>query len=199
MGKEKAGRAGEERISPRICPPGGVFKGWKNGSGALQIRTLTCAPREGSASASADSSSGAGHPDCLSILSKKDSNSWSAVTISIDSENLIIINSLHSKGRQSSDISHELAHMLLVHKPGRMDVSEDGLLILDSYDLVQEKEAEWLSGCLLLPREALLHITRKSMNVEEAENRYHVSKKMMLYRQGVTGVNKQFNRARGRA
>jgi Zn-dependent peptidase ImmA (M78 family) len=89
--------------------------------------------------------------------------------------------------------------MLLVHKPGRMDVSEDGLLILDSYDLVQEKEAEWLSGCLLLPREALLHITRKSMNVEEAENRYHVSNKMMLYRQGVTGVNKQFNRARGRA
>jgi hypothetical protein len=55
---------------------------------------------------------------------------------------------------------HETAHIIIGHDPARVDVTEDGLLILSSHNKQQE-EAKWLSGCLLLPREALLLIRRQ--------------------------------------
>lgn len=64
----------------------------------------------------------------------------------------------HRNGRLASDIMHELAHLIIGHEPARVDVTEDGLLILNTFSQKQEDEAKWLSGCLLLPRPALLAI-----------------------------------------
>lgn len=88
---------------------------------------------------------------------------------------------MHSEGRLASDIMHELAHIILGHEPARVEVSKDGLLILSTYDKTQEEEAKWLSGCLLLPREAPLLIRRSGLSPEVAAAKYGVSVPMLPF------------------
>lgn len=128
----------------------------------------------------------------LRILLKEDADSWSAVTLSVRSKDLIIVNSSHSKARQASDLTHELSHILIGHEPGRVDISEDGLLILNTYNRTQEDEANWLAGCLLLPRELLVLIRRQQVDLKVAAKKYGVSSDMMRFRLNVTGVDRQF-------
>jgi hypothetical protein len=132
----------------------------------------------------------------LHILLVSDPESWSAATLLLGNRPLIILNSAHSKGRQSSDLMHELSHLIIGHEPGRVDVSENGLLMLTTFNKDQEDEATWLAGCLLLPREALLFIRRKKMSDSEVETKYQVSNQMYQYRLRVSGVDSQLSRAK---
>ena len=94
-------------------------------------------------------------PECVGTL-LADGESWSAATVVEGNRHAIILNSAHSPARQNSDLMHELAHLIRAHTPARMDVSADGLLLLNTYDRKQEDEANWLAGCLLLPRATLI-------------------------------------------
>ncbi|MDQ3816578.1 MAG: ImmA/IrrE family metallo-endopeptidase [Acidobacteriota bacterium] len=127
-------------------------------------------------------------PACLGVLIEKDPESWSAITLCTGAKDLIIVNPAHDGGRRASDIMHEIAHILIGHDPARVDVTEDGLLMLSSYDKQQEEEAKWLSGCLLLPREALLLIRRRRMDPETAARSYGVSGQMLTFRQRVLNL-----------
>jgi Zn-dependent peptidase ImmA (M78 family) len=129
-------------------------------------------------------------PECLRILLKEDPDSWSAVTLSVNARDVIIINTTHRGGRPASNLMHELAHILIGHNPARVDVSEDGYLMLNTFDKSQEDEANWLCGCLLLPRDALLHIQRRGIDLNLAKREYGVSLDMMKYRLQVTGIAK---------
>jgi Zn-dependent peptidase ImmA (M78 family) len=130
------------------------------------------------------------------ILLKKDPDAWSAVTLATNSKNLIILNSSHSKARQASDLTHELSHILIGHEAGRVDISPDGLLMLSTYDRNQEDEANWMAGCLLLPREALAVIIKQQVDFEIAAKKYGVSRDMLRWRINVTGVQRQFAQGR---
>lgn len=121
---------------------------------------------------------------------------WSAVTLIWGEHTLIILNPSASKPRQGSDLMHELAHIIRGHKPARIDITDDGMLLLNSYDPSQEEEAELLSGCLLLPRHALVEIKKSKMTNANAQSLYGVSAEMLLYRMNVTGTNKQFRQSR---
>lgn len=87
----------------------------------------------------------------------------SAVTLEFPQQQrkLIILNQTHSLRQQSSDLTHELSHHLCGHRPFSLEVSEEGLLMLETYSRKDEEEADWLSGCLLLPRPALMHIKHR--------------------------------------
>jgi Zn-dependent peptidase ImmA (M78 family) len=117
---------------------------------------------------------------------------WSAATICVADRKLIILNSAHSVGRQSSDLMHELAHQVLEHRPSALEVSADGIMMLNSYDRKQEEEADWLAACLLLPRDALVHIKKRIPDSTDAATQYGVSRAMLKYRLDVSGVNYQF-------
>ena len=134
-------------------------------------------------------------PASLSVLVEKDPDSWSAITLCTGAKDLIVVNPAHGGGRRASDIMHEIAHILIGHDPARVDVTEDGLLILSSYDKQQEEEAKWLSGCLLLPREALLLIRRRKMDIGKAARIYGVSEQMLTFRQRVLNLVPQSGRA----
>ena len=134
-------------------------------------------------------------PECLKTLLHDDPESWSAITLRFPGADLIIVNSAHSKARQASNLMHELAHLLLGHRPSRVDVSEDGPLLLRTHDQSQEEEANWLSGCLLLPRPCLLSILRNGGATRESAERFGVSLDMLTYRLRVTGVEIQARRA----
>jgi hypothetical protein len=133
--------------------------------------------------------------ESLSILLRNDGKTpscWSAVTLVVNHRILVILNSSHSPARQSSDLTHELAHHIRGHKAQEVAVTPDGLMMLKSYDKIYEEEADWLSGCLLLPREALVDIKRRGLSHAEAAEEFGVSVRMLSYRMARTGVNRQF-------
>jgi Zn-dependent peptidase ImmA (M78 family) len=132
--------------------------------------------------------------ESLRVLTKEDPDSWSAVTIAAEQQTLIVLNPAHKEGRESSNIAHELAHIIIGHQPTRVDVSEDGFLMLSGFDKKQEEEAKWLAGCLLLPREALIYVKRQRFSDDAIQQQYRVSLPMLAYRMQVSGVNEQFKR-----
>lgn len=127
-----------------------------------------------------------------------DSGGWSAVTLTDGIRHVVILNSLHSAARSASDLMHELAHLMIGHEAGRVDITEDGSLILNTYDRTQEDEANWLAGCLLLPRDALLWILKRGLSLDAAAREYGASTQMMEYRLNVTAVRLQIGRQRAR-
>jgi hypothetical protein len=62
---------------------------------------------------------------------------------------------------------------------------KDGFLIFSTYNKEQEEDAKWLSGCLLLTREALLLIRRLGLTPQTAAAKYGVSVPMLTFRQNV--------------
>jgi Zn-dependent peptidase ImmA (M78 family) len=132
--------------------------------------------------------------DCIRTLLHEDADSWSAVTISANGRSVIIINSSHAKSRLASDLVHEIAHILIGHSPSRIDLTEDGSLMLSTYSRQQEDEANWLAGCLLLPREALILIRKERLDLSVAARKYGTSLAMLNYRINVTGVDYQLQR-----
>lgn len=105
---------------------------------------------------------------------------------------VIVVNPLHSPARQSSDLAHELAHLLLDHELSRLQ-QIDGMSFL-ACDASQEEEADWLSGCFLLPRALLLKLVRQRYTPTQIADELEVSKQMATWRINVTGVRRQAGR-----
>ena len=110
---------------------------------------------------------------------------------------VVVLNPLSSPGRQASDLAHELAHLLLNHELS--SVEKLGGSVFLTCDAVQEEEASWLSGCLLLPRELLLKEAWKSSSADEIARKYCVSREMASFRLRVTGVLTQTKAAVARS
>ncbi len=117
---------------------------------------------------------------------------WSAVTLVVGSKTMVILNSSHTPGRQSSDLAHELAHRIRGHNTHDMQVSAERVMFINEYDKLQEDEADWLASCLLLPREALVKIKVRGLDFAEAAKTFGVSLKMLKYRLARSGVDRQF-------
>jgi Zn-dependent peptidase ImmA (M78 family) len=123
---------------------------------------------------------------------RRDKDSWSAVTVAFDGIEAVIYNNRHVINRQSSDIMHELSHIILDHKPIEMMLfSKDLDIVLRDYDEDAEEEATWLSGCLLLPREVLLYIRKHMIDEQIVKDTYHVSSTLLRFRMNKTGVERQ--------
>ena len=130
----------------------------------------------------------------LKQLVKVDVDSWSAITVSTFGRDVVIYNPKHFRGRYSSDVMHELAHLVLGHDPTTMFFVGDGDLALRGFNASIEEEADWLAGALLLPRDALVYVKRRGMTNQQACARYGVSNQMLDYRMRMTGVIRQFGR-----
>ena len=128
---------------------------------------------------------------------KREHDSWPALTVSWASKDAIIVNAAHSERRRSSDVMHELAHILIGHPPATVVLSVDGALALRTFSKRQEDEANWLSGCLLLPRPALLAVAQSRRPRESVCSEYRVSNELLTYRMNVTAVSTQMHRSQG--
>ena len=134
----------------------------------------------------------------LKQLTVMDSDSWSAVTLSIGETNLTIVNSGHPPNRQRSSLAHELSHLILDHKPGRVDISAAGHLLLSSFNKEQEDEADCLAGTILVPSAGLLRAYRHSTDPVVLASRFDVSNDLLQWRLRMTGVKVQASRGRAR-
>lgn len=115
---------------------------------------------------------------------------WSAVTLIHNDVLLVILNSSHSEARQESDLFHELAHIICDHQMSGFETV--GNFILRNYDQNQEDEAEWLGGCLHIPRTSLEWAFRKNMTPLSISTYFKASTEMVTYRINVTGIKNQY-------
>jgi hypothetical protein len=123
---------------------------------------------------------------------------WSAITVSDGNCHLIVVNSSHAKTRVHSSLAHEIAHIILGHEPSMMFMSPKSGMALRTYNEDQEDEANWLAGCLLLPRDSLVEIRRRGVSDGDACSEYGVSSAMLRFRLNVTGVDIQLRHAQER-
>jgi Zn-dependent peptidase ImmA (M78 family) len=106
---------------------------------------------------------------------------------------VIIYNDANSDARQNSDVAHELSHGLLLHEP-RGAIANG----CRDYARAEEEEAAWLSGCLLVPREAAVVIAKAGTPLGMAAIEFGVSTQMMSFRVNSTGARRQAEASRAR-
>lgn len=121
-------------------------------------------------------------------------DAFSAVTVPRGIVTAITHNDSHHPHRQHSNICHELAHCFLGHESAP-PLLDDGSRSRDS---VQEEEAHFLSGALLITNEAANRIMSMGLYYQ-AEHIYGVSKVMLDYRLRVSGALKRYERRMGYA
>ena len=133
-------------------------------------------------------------PKELSILmgTKRIGSGWSALTLTNKhGQRIIIHNTLSSEARQQSNLMHELAHIICGHE----FIELDGHNLPDYmryYDRFQEAEAEYLGGCLQLPRESLLWaIASERMTKQQIAEKFIASVQMVNFRINSTGIRNQ--------
>jgi Zn-dependent peptidase ImmA (M78 family) len=134
--------------------------------------------------------------DVRNRLLRNHSDTWSAITVSDGNMHLIVLNPMHSATRSNSSLAHEIAHVILGHEPSIMFVTPKSGVALRTHNKEQEEEANWLAGCILLPRDALLHIRRIGLADDQACKVYGVSNAMFRFRINATGVDVQLRRSK---
>lgn len=125
----------------------------------------------------------------IAQLTRQDPQSWSAVSGHVDGTTIVIVNDAHSPARQESNLHHEAAHLIRGHRPSRFLKLDD--LTLREYDQDAEGEAEWLAGCLHLPRAALMEALIRDEDNSAIGQRFMASAEMVRFRRSVTGVDRQ--------
>lgn len=129
-------------------------------------------------------------------LTIKDSDAWSAFTLRIENNHLIVFNPSQSDERINSVCMHELSHIVLGHRIHDVQHTTAGHLVPGNFDKEQENEADWLAGALLLPRPALLDIRHRGLSDYQIKEEYSVSIDMIRWRFRMTGVDYQLSNRR---
>ena len=126
----------------------------------------------------------------LAELRQIQNDAFFACTFELPSGRYAIVFNPTFDTRKNSDVAHEVAHIVLGHRLSRLERLRDVAFL--SCDKQQEEEAAWLSGCLLLPRFALIHDLKQRMTPNTISKKRVLSKEMVEYRVRVTGVTRQF-------
>lgn len=132
----------------------------------------------------------------LHVLNDGADLSWSALTMRLGPNHLVVHKPAASIGRRNNVIMHELAHIILGHELAEACLLEDGSLVPGNFDQLQENEADWFAGALLLPRSALMSIRRRQLSDDDACKEHLVSSEMLKWRFRMTGVDYQLARRR---
>lgn len=135
-------------------------------------------------------------PDILQQLAVNDPWGWSAVTVAVEGRIIVVCNDRKSGGRQASDITHELAHVILSHEPATVILSESVDLSMRTFDQKQEDEANCLAWALLLPRDALFDARKSRLSVDSIATTFGVTETLVQYRLRMTGIDVQLQRRR---
>lgn len=128
----------------------------------------------------------------LEELERLQAYAFSAATFEISGRKFIVVSPLHPRGRQNSDVAHELAHIILDHNLS--EVREVSGQPFRTCRPDEEEEATAFGGTLLLPRPLLLSAARRNASIEQIANENQVTIDMARYRYNTTGVARQINR-----
>lgn len=131
-------------------------------------------------------------PDAVRyLISEVGQSEFSAITVCIGTQRVIVYNDGHSPARCAANIMHELSHLLLMHPPHAL-CRENGKRHFDA-DL--EEEANWFGPALLVSDEAAIAIAKLGIDLRKAAKEYGVSTQLMQMRLNVTGARRRVLRA----
>jgi Zn-dependent peptidase ImmA (M78 family) len=119
---------------------------------------------------------------------------FSACTFDLGTRKVIVVSPLSTEERRRSDATHEASHLLLSHKV--REVEQVGGLSFFTCDPDEEQEANWLAGCLLLPRDLLVRSLRTGLDAAAIAEANTVSLQMANFRIRATGVERQIAASR---
>ncbi|WP_053202668.1 ImmA/IrrE family metallo-endopeptidase [Jiangella muralis] len=156
----------------------------------LEIPVWTLTDVSGRSSGSED---GRSVKEAILELQSQSSDAFSAMTVFRGPERVIVHNDRHDTGRQASNITHELAHGLLLH-PASAAIDDRGCR---NWAGDVEDEASYLGGALLIPGKGARWIARVGMSVAEAASRFGCSADMVRWRLNVSGAQR-IAKAQGR-
>jgi len=124
----------------------------------------------------------------LEELERLQPGAFSAATFQLPRGRVVIVTNPvgTTSARRKSDVAHELAHLLLKHDVRR--VQRVGPFTFVDCDPEQEEEANWLAGCLLLPRPLLLAAAKRGDGAEKVAAANEVSVPMARFRLNTSGV-----------
>ena len=129
---------------------------------------------------------------CETAALLSNSGGFSAMLLPVErGKRIIIHNDSHSPRRQVSDLSHEVAHVLLAH-PAEIVCMGD---LARRADSLVEAEAAYLGGCILVPNEAAHRIAFSGVDSHKAADGYGVSEEMITYRLRMSGALKRARRS----
>lgn len=134
---------------------------------------------------------GSDAPNSVRYLQSIEPDAFSAVTVFHGTRRTVVHNDVHSRGRQVSNIAHELAHGLLHHRPAPA-LDDSGCR---RWDQTIEDEAQWLAGALLIPEDAALWIVRRGLSETDAAAHFGVTAPMVRFRVNATGARARVSRA----
>jgi Zn-dependent peptidase ImmA (M78 family) len=124
------------------------------------------------------------------VLADTHRSSFSAITIFDGCRRCIVHNHRHALVRQRSNISHEVAHALLMHPPHPFSCSAGERVYKQSL----EEEAGWFGAVLLVANESARWAMSQRMSVADAARHFQVSDELMEFRARMSGAH----RIRGR-
>lgn len=109
---------------------------------------------------------------------------FSAITLVDGTYSEIIYNDFQHPNRQCSNITHELAHIILNHppKPPLLNGS------CRNFDPLLEKEANEFGFTLLIPKLAALYAIEEFSRLSDAAEYYGVSQELLRYRIRITNA-----------
>jgi hypothetical protein len=113
-------------------------------------------------------------------------SAFSAITVFNGGRRCIVHNHYHVHVRQRSNLSHELAHALLMHPPHPPFCSSGDRV----YKRELEEEAGWLGPVLLVTNEAARWALAQGMSVTDAAKHFEVSEDLMGFRFRMSGAHK---------
>lgn len=122
-------------------------------------------------------------PDGVAHLLGRGHRAFSAVTIHIGKRRVIVTNPVHALTRQMNSLCHELSHIVLEH-----DAETPLNGVGRAWNGTQEREADWLAGCLLIPHEAAHAASRKGHSDEQVAEYFGVSRVLASWRMNSTGA-----------
>ncbi|MFD8044826.1 ImmA/IrrE family metallo-endopeptidase [Streptomyces chartreusis] len=133
--------------------------------------------------------------DSLRELENLQPGAFSAATFHLPGGHTVAVyNPCNEPARTKSDIAHELAHVLLGHEV--REVQQIGGHAFFTCNPEQEEEANWLAGCLLLPRPLLLRHAYAGADATALAAATGVSVPMARFRLNTSGVLLQAQRSR---
>jgi Zn-dependent peptidase ImmA (M78 family) len=117
---------------------------------------------------------------------------FSATTVVLGTKRLIVYNPRQPPGRNASNLSHELSHLILEHGA----TPAIGVGGCRHWNGMQEAEADWLGATMLVPRTSALEWMLENGDLEDGARNFGVSVELFRWRVNHTGVVRQVARER---
>lgn len=122
--------------------------------------------------------------DVAVLIALMDAQNWSAMLFG-EKPPMIIYRPDHSSVRKESDLMHELAHLLLKHPYGRYNPVRGDI----SKNSQHEREADYLGGCLQIPRRGLQWAVQSHLTLDQTADHFGASTQMVEWRSRMTGIS----------